>query len=58
MAGRAHKWLPATEHARQVTENLTGEILKRQFGDGLEAELLKTFDEVRKVYERALQERN
>jgi glutamate-ammonia-ligase adenylyltransferase len=54
VAGRAHKWLPATEHARQVTENLTGEVLKRQFGDGLEAELLRTFLKVREVYERVL----
>ena len=56
VVGRAHKWLPATEHARQVTENLTGEILKRQFADGLEAELLRTFREVRQVYERVLGE--
>jgi glutamine synthetase adenylyltransferase len=56
VAGRAHKWLPATEHARQVTEKLTREVLKRQFGDGLEAELLRTFREVRSVYERVLKD--
>ena len=56
VAGRAHKWLPATEHARQVTENLTREVLKRQFGDGLEAELLRTLREVRAVYERVLKD--
>ena len=54
VSGRAHKWLPATEHARQVTENLTGEILKRHSDIGLEAELLGTMREVRGVYERVL----
>jgi glutamine synthetase adenylyltransferase len=54
VVGRANKWLPATEHARQVTEQFTGEILKRQFGDGLEGELLKTLHEVREIYERVL----
>jgi glutamate-ammonia-ligase adenylyltransferase len=56
VVGRAHKWLPATEHARQVAESLTGEILKRQFTDGLEAELLGTLREVREVYERVLKD--
>ena len=32
VVGRAHKWLPATEHAQQITDNLTREILKRPFG--------------------------
>ncbi len=54
VVGRANKWLPATEHARQVTENLSAEILKRRFADGLEAELLRTFREVRQVYQRVL----
>ena len=54
VVGRAHKWLPPTEHARQVTENLTGEVLKRQFADGLETELLHALREVRHVYERVL----
>jgi glutamine synthetase adenylyltransferase len=56
VVGRAHKWLPATEHARQVAESLTAEILKRQFSDGLEAELLRTLREVREVYERVLKD--
>jgi len=54
VVGRPHKWLPATEHARQVTEHLTAEILKREFAHGVEAELLSTFSEVREVYERVL----
>ncbi|HEX4485495.1 MAG TPA: hypothetical protein VH088_04470 [Terriglobales bacterium] len=52
--GRAHKWLPATEHAQQVTERLASLILRRQFPDGLEAELLETSSRVRAVYERVL----
>jgi len=56
VAGRAHKWLPPTEHARHVAERLTGQILKRQFGDGLEAELLATFRQVREVYERVMKD--
>ena len=41
VVGRARKWLPATEHARQVTESLTAQILRREFPDGLEAELMR-----------------
>jgi glutamate-ammonia-ligase adenylyltransferase len=53
-AGRAKKWLPTVEHARQVTEKLTSKIMDRKFGDGLEAELLRTFADVRDVYNRVL----
>jgi glutamate-ammonia-ligase adenylyltransferase len=54
MVGRARKWLPATEHARQVTEKLTSQILRREFPQGLEAELGQTCSEVRRIYERVL----
>ena len=54
VVGRAHKWLPATEHARQVTEKLPAQILRRQFPQGLEAELARTCSEVRRIYERVL----
>ena len=50
--GRAHKWLPPTEHAREVTEKLTVEILKRPFADGLEAEMVRTLAEVRTIFEK------
>jgi glutamate-ammonia-ligase adenylyltransferase len=50
--GRANKWLPATGHALQVTENLVEEIVGRQFSDGLEAELLRSFEAVREVFRR------
>ena len=45
VVGRAVKWLPATEHGRRVTEKLTGQILGREFPDGLESELDGTFGE-------------
>jgi glutamate-ammonia-ligase adenylyltransferase len=54
VVGRRCKWLPATEHARHVTEKLTSEILGRKFQEGLEPELDRTCREVRKVYERVL----
>jgi [glutamine synthetase] adenylyltransferase / [glutamine synthetase]-adenylyl-L-tyrosine phosphorylase len=50
--GRAVKWLPATEHARQITQRLSAEILGREFPHGLEAELLRSFAVVREIYER------
>jgi glutamate-ammonia-ligase adenylyltransferase len=52
VVGRARKWLPATEHARQVTTGLTSRILRREFPDGLEAELMRTCREVRTIYEK------
>ncbi len=54
VVGRAGKWLPATEHGRQVTEKLTGQILGREFPEGLESELMRTFGRVRAIYEQVL----
>jgi glutamine synthetase adenylyltransferase len=54
VVGRARKWLPATEHARRVAERLTSRILQQEFPGGLEAELARTFGEVRSIYERVL----
>ncbi|HUK23856.1 MAG TPA: hypothetical protein VLV49_04695 [Terriglobales bacterium] len=51
-AGRALKWLPPTEHARQVTEKLSAKVLKQKFPEGLEAELLRTFAAVRGIFNR------
>jgi [glutamine synthetase] adenylyltransferase / [glutamine synthetase]-adenylyl-L-tyrosine phosphorylase len=48
--GRACKWLPATEHGRKVTEKLTGQVLGRDFPDGLENELARTSAVVRTTY--------
>jgi [glutamine synthetase] adenylyltransferase / [glutamine synthetase]-adenylyl-L-tyrosine phosphorylase len=54
VVGRRQKWLPDTEHAGQVTETLASEILRRQFANGLEAELDHACSVVRKIYERVL----
>jgi glutamate-ammonia-ligase adenylyltransferase len=55
VVGRARKWLPATEHARQVTEKLAGQILGREFPGGLEAELARTCGNVRGTYQHVLE---
>ena len=52
VVGRARKWLPATEHARQATERLVSEILRRDFAHGLETELLETCQRTRKIFNR------
>jgi [glutamine synthetase] adenylyltransferase / [glutamine synthetase]-adenylyl-L-tyrosine phosphorylase len=55
VVGRAHKWLPATEHARQVSEQLAARILGRKFSEGLEVELLRTSSRVREIFLRVMQ---
>jgi glutamate-ammonia-ligase adenylyltransferase len=55
VVGRAGKWLPATEHGRQVTEKLTGKILSHEFPQGLDLELARTFGKVRTIYEQVLE---
>ena len=55
VVGRAGKWLPATEHGRKVTEKLAGQILEREFPDGLESELDHTFAQVRAIYEQVFE---
>src|SRR5437660_223044 len=54
VVGRARKWLPATEHAKQVTEDLTSRILSTKWSEGLEAELTRTCGEVRSLYSRLI----
>ena len=54
VVGRARKWLPATEHARQVTEDLVSRILGRQSPDGLDSELARVCEEVRGTYDKVL----
>jgi hypothetical protein len=53
--GRARKWLPPTEHAREIVERLTAAILGREFPDGLQSELERTASSVREIYDRVLQ---
>jgi glutamate-ammonia-ligase adenylyltransferase len=52
--GRNTRWLPASEHPRQAAETLTAQILRREFPDGVEHELLRTFAEVRTIYDRVV----
>ena len=52
VTGRNGRWLPSAEHARHAVETLTSQILRRDFLDGLEEELLRTFAEVRSIYDR------
>src|SRR3954471_13605139 len=54
VTGRNGRWLPSAEHARHAVETLTSQILHREFPDGLEQELLRTFAEVRSIYDRVV----
>jgi glutamate-ammonia-ligase adenylyltransferase len=54
VVGKARKSLPGTEHGRCAAERLTALLLRREFVDGLEAELVRTMAEVRGIYERVL----
>jgi glutamate-ammonia-ligase adenylyltransferase len=52
VVGRARKSLPATEHARLITEKLTAQILGREFPEGLLGELELTQQTVRAIFQR------
>ena len=54
VSGRARRGFPANEQSWQITQKLTSGILRRQFGEGLEAELQKTYQNVRGVFLRVL----
>jgi len=54
VVGRNTRWLPAAEHPRQAIETLTAQILHREFPDGLEHELLRTFAEGRNIYDQVV----
>ena len=54
VVGRATEWLPLSQHAQQVTENLVGSILGRRFQEGLEAELESSCAGVRGIYEKTI----
>jgi [glutamine synthetase] adenylyltransferase / [glutamine synthetase]-adenylyl-L-tyrosine phosphorylase len=54
VTGRNGRWLPSAEHPRHAVETLTSQILRREFLDGLETELLRTFAEVRSIYDRVV----
>jgi [glutamine synthetase] adenylyltransferase / [glutamine synthetase]-adenylyl-L-tyrosine phosphorylase len=52
--GRAQRWLPRREGAREHTEKLTSQILGQVFPQGLETELQDTLQRVRQIYVRVL----
>jgi len=54
VTGKTRKSLPATEHGRHAAERLTRRLLRREFVGGLEAELARTFTEVRQIYDRMM----
>jgi len=54
VVGRNTRWLPSAEHARHAAEKLTSQILRREFPDGLEQDLLGTFAQVRSIYDRVV----
>jgi len=54
VVGRKTRWLPSGEHPRQAVEKLTSQILRREFPDGLEPELSRTFATVREIYARVV----
>jgi [glutamine synthetase] adenylyltransferase / [glutamine synthetase]-adenylyl-L-tyrosine phosphorylase len=54
VVGRNARWLPSGVHARTACEKLAANILRQDFPDGLEAELLSTFSRVREIYDRVL----
>lgn len=54
VTGKARKSLPGTEHGRCAAEQLSGRLLHREFAGGLQAELSRTFAEVRDIYQRAV----
>lgn len=54
VTGRNGRWLPSAEHARYAVEKLASQILRREFPEGLEQELMRTFTEVRNIYDRVV----
>jgi glutamate-ammonia-ligase adenylyltransferase len=55
VAGRAQKWLPASEQGLAATERWASGILRRPFHAGLAAALEDAMRLVREIYERKLQ---
>jgi glutamate-ammonia-ligase adenylyltransferase len=54
VTGRPHKWLPGTQHSRQVAERLITEMLGREFPDSVEVELEQTLRQVRSIYQKVM----
>jgi glutamine synthetase adenylyltransferase len=54
VTGRNGRWLPVAEHTRNAIELLAARILHREFSGGLEQEILRTFSEVRNIYDQTV----
>jgi glutamine synthetase adenylyltransferase len=52
--GRAQRWLPRRQRARDMSEQLMEQILGRSFPQGVEAELQETLQRVRRIYARVV----
>ena len=50
VTGRARPEIPAAEHTRQSTENLTGQMLGRDVRNALQRELDQTREQVRRIF--------
>jgi glutamate-ammonia-ligase adenylyltransferase len=54
VTGRNSRWLPSTEHLRHAVETLTSQILHRELAGGAEDELMRTFVQVRTIYDQVV----
>jgi glutamate-ammonia-ligase adenylyltransferase len=54
VTGKARKSLPGTEQGKHAAEHLSARLLRREFVGGLEAELARTMEKVRGIYERVV----
>ena len=52
--GRSRKSLPATEQGVHVVERLTSKVLRREFDGGLEIELIRVRESLRRVFDLVL----
>ena len=55
VTGRSQPWLPASEHARQMTAALTGKIIGLDRRKSLQGDLDAARDHVRSIYNRILE---
>jgi glutamate-ammonia-ligase adenylyltransferase len=54
VTGRALKWLPGNQYARETSERLVKLNLGWSFPDGIEAELRNTLEQVRSIYRKVM----
>ncbi len=54
VTGRASKGLPTTPQAWRMVETMTAAILRRKFPEGLDADLQRTYQQVREIFSRVI----